>query len=89
MLALKQGKVNAVTTEVLTLQQFAKNDPELEVIEPPYKPDPAAIGLRQNDSKWRLFLDQTIMEMWKDGEYQRSHEKNLGVPVAFTIELLA
>ena len=86
-LALKQGKIDAMSTTDLTLAAFAKQAPSFVVIVPPFKPDPWVIGVRQNDSKWRLFLDETIMDAWADGTIAKLHEKFVGSPVTFKVEL--
>ena len=47
--------------------------------------DPIAIALRQNDSKWRNFLNHTIQELWLDGRYQKIWEQHWGYPPDFKI----
>jgi polar amino acid transport system substrate-binding protein len=84
-LALKQGRIDAMSTTDLTLSAFAKEDPNFVVIEPPFKPDPWVIGVRQNDSKWRLFLEESIMDAWHDGTIQKLYEKNMGGKINFTL----
>ena len=86
-LALKQGKIDAMSTTDLTLASFAKQDPTLVVIGPPFKPDPWVIGVRQNDSKWRLFLDEAIMDAWSDGTIAKLYEKHMGGTINFKLPL--
>jgi polar amino acid transport system substrate-binding protein len=47
--------------------------------------DPQAVMIRQNDSKWRNYLNWTIQELWKEGEYQKAYERNFGYPPSFTL----
>jgi hypothetical protein len=45
------------------------------------------IGVRQNDSKWRLFLDETIMDAWVDGTIAKLYEKHMGGQINFKLSL--
>jgi polar amino acid transport system substrate-binding protein len=85
--ALKQRRVDAMVGGTVTLLQMAKGDTALEVLTPPYSADPEAIGVRYNDSKWRLFLEEAVMDAWADGSLAKMHEKVVGVPPTFTVEL--
>jgi len=84
-LALQQGRIDAMSTTDLTLDAFAKKDPAFVVIGPPFKPDPWVLGVRQNDSKWRLFLDEAIMDAWQDGTIAKLYEKNMGGKINYTL----
>jgi len=86
-LALKQKRIDSLTAGTITLLQLAKNSPELEVLSPPFNPDPSAIGVRYNDSKWRLAIEEIIMDAWADGTIAKLHEKFVGSPVTFKVEL--
>lgn len=84
-LALKQGRVDAISTADIMLAAFAKGDPDFAIVGPFIKTDPWAVGVRHNDSKWRLFLDQTIMEAWVDGTIAAIHKKYIGDEVNFDL----
>lgn len=86
-LALKQKRVDAMVGGTVTLLTLSKSDPELRVSSAPYSADPEAIGVRYNDSKWRLFIEEAVMDAWADGTIARLHQKYVGVPPTFTIEL--
>lgn len=86
-LALKQGRIDAMSTTDLTLAAFAKQDPSFVVIGPPFKPDPWVMGVRHNDSKWRLFLDEAIMDAWADGTIAKLYEKHMGGPINFKLSV--
>ena len=83
--ALKQKKIDAMLTASVTLAEFSKNDSDLVVVMPPFKPDPWAIGVRQNDSKWRLFVEEAIMDASADGTIARLHQQYIGTPINFTV----
>jgi len=84
-LALQQGKVIAVTTDesILAgqLAKFEKNPatkgkfeiPELAISEEPY-----GIGMRKGDTNFVKFVNDTILEMEKNGEAQKIFEKWFG-----------
>lgn len=84
-LALKQNRIDAMSTTDLTLAAFAKEDPTYVVIQPPFKPDPWVLGVRHNDSKWRLFLEEAIMDAWQDGTIAKLYEKYMGGTINFTL----
>jgi len=84
-LALQQGRVDAMSTTDLTLNAFAERDPSFEVIGPPFKPDPWVMGVRHDDSKWRLFLQEAIMDAWADGTIAKLYEKHMGGKINFTL----
>jgi polar amino acid transport system substrate-binding protein len=86
-LALKQGRIDAMSTTDLTLAAFAKQDPSFVVLGPPFKPDPWVIGVRQNDSKWRLFLDESIMDAWSDGTIARLYQKHMGGTINYKLSV--
>jgi len=68
--ALNNHKVDAVATNHFSGVTYTKKYPDL-VVGNDYFKDPWAIGIRQDDTKWRNFLNFTMQEMWKSGEYQK------------------
>ena len=85
LIALKQKRIDAMLTASVTLAQMSKGDPDLVVVMPPFKPDPWAVGVRQNDSKWRLAIEEAIMDASKDGTIARLHQGYIGTPINFEI----
>lgn len=86
-MALKQDRVDAMVTASITLMKLKKDEPDMTVIMPPFKPDPWAIGVRQDDSKWRLFVEEAIMDAWVDGTIAKLHEKYIESPVGFELSV--
>lgn len=84
-LALKQGRVDAVVTTDFTLEAMSKDDPSLHIVGPIVAPGGWAMGIRQNDSKWRTFLDITIGEAWADGTIAKLYTKYFGREPAFVL----
>lgn len=87
VLALKINKLDAVTTTDVTLHRLNKGDQNYVVIQPTYDPDPWHLGVRHNDSKWRLFLDTTLMEMYANGTLAKLHEKHFVSPISYKIDV--
>jgi polar amino acid transport system substrate-binding protein len=82
--ALIEGKVDAFASNRYGARTIARQHPDFVVGET-FTLDPMAIGVRQNDSKWRNWLDFTMQEMWKAGEYQALYAKHFGDPPAWQI----
>ena len=78
VLALKQKKVDGVLINRLSGGAFVAQDPNLEMGEDFFR-DPMGIGVRQNDSKWRNWVNWTLQELWKDGTFQRLFKQEVGI----------
>jgi polar amino acid transport system substrate-binding protein len=76
---------DAMLTASMTLARMSKDDPSLVVVMPPFKPDPWAIGVRHNDSKWRLAIQDAVVDAWADGTTVKLHQEHIGTPVNFTV----
>jgi polar amino acid transport system substrate-binding protein len=81
--ALLAGRVDAVATNTFSAQSYVALRPQLLEVGTPFYNDPWAIGIRENDSKWRNFLDITMQEMWHRGEYQTMFARHFGAPPVF------
>ena len=95
-LALKQGKVQAVTTDESILVGIKNSDdqPEAwEIVGDYISPEPYGLGVAENDSKFRDFVNLALMDMWEKGEYQKIYEKWFGkgtkdyLPLTWKMEL--
>ncbi|MBJ3777097.1 transporter substrate-binding domain-containing protein [Acuticoccus mangrovi] len=84
VLALQSGRVDAVTTSYSVLAKFAAQDDNLVVMPKTFRPDPFVMIIRQDDSKWRLALEDIIMSAMDDGTLKKIHEKYIGG--ALTVE---
>jgi polar amino acid transport system substrate-binding protein len=85
VLALQQGKVIAVTTDESILAgqlgKLEKNPatkgqyeiPEIAISEEPY-----GIGMRKGDTNWVKFVNDTIIEMEKNGEAKKIFDRWFG-----------
>ena len=85
LLALKQKKVDAVVSDDVLYQWWVKNNPDLMLVGKLYTIEPYGMGVRQNDSKWRNAINQTLMEIWDSGRYHEIHFKWFGQKPEFEI----
>ena len=73
-LALKQGKVQAVTTDESILVGIKNSDDKPEawdIVGEYISPEPYGLGVAENDSDFRDFVNLALMDMWEKGEYQK------------------
>jgi ABC-type amino acid transport substrate-binding protein len=81
LLALEQGKIVAYTTDGILLAGLAaktKNPKDYEVVGDFFSKDPYACILPENDSKWRDFVNHTVMELIESGKFFELHDKWFG-----------
>jgi polar amino acid transport system substrate-binding protein len=94
-LALKQGKSDAVTTDSTILLGLKASDPhpmKYEIVGDFFSDEPYGLGVPENDSKWRDFVNESIIECWNSGEYQKIYNKWFGpktkyfLPMGFELD---
>ncbi|HCR13310.1 ABC transporter substrate-binding protein [Solidesulfovibrio sp.] len=95
-LALKQGKVQAMTTDesiLVGIKNSDDNPDAWEIVGDYISPEPYGLGLPENDSDFRDFVNMALMNMWETGEYQKIYEKWFGkgkkdyLPLTWKMEL--
>jgi len=91
-MALKQGKVKAVTTDsgiLAGLKASDDNPDNWEIVGEFFSAEPYGLGVPQNDSAFRDFVNKSLNEMWLDGTYQKLFKKWMGydLPEGWKIEL--
>jgi ABC-type amino acid transport substrate-binding protein len=80
-LALEQGKIDAYTTDGIILAGLRAKSPNAttyEVVGDFFTNEPYSFILRENDSKWRDFVNHALMAMIEDGTYFKLYEKWFG-----------
>lgn len=96
MLALKQGKAVAVTTDSTILLGLKNSDPNPDLFEIAgdyIASEPYGLGLAENESDFRDLVNLTLNEMWKSGEYAKTYNKWFGkdskyyLPLTWKMEL--
>ncbi|WP_243545768.1 ABC transporter substrate-binding protein [Pseudodesulfovibrio tunisiensis] len=91
-MALKQGKVKAVTTDsgILAGLKAGDDNPEMwDIVGPFIASEPYGLGVPQDDSAFRDFVNKCLNQMWLDGTYHKTFRKWMGyeVPEGWTMEL--
>jgi polar amino acid transport system substrate-binding protein len=79
VLALVNKKVDAVIMNKFVAMDFLKKQKGLE-IGGIFMEDPMAIMVRENDSKWRKWINWTLQELWVEGRFQKIWQENFGEP---------
>jgi glutamate transport system substrate-binding protein len=75
---LKNGQVDAVSTDNVILAGFAADDPELEVRGEPFTEEPYGIGLKKDDDDFRMWINDVLEEIFEDGTWVQAWEKTAG-----------
>ncbi|WP_291327292.1 ABC transporter substrate-binding protein [Desulfovibrio sp. UCD-KL4C] len=89
-LALKQGKVKAVTTDSTILLGLKNSDPNpagWEIVGDFISPEPYGLGLPENESNFRDAVNVALIEMWKSGDYQKIYNKWFGPDTKYALPL--
>lgn len=80
-LALEQGKIVAYVTDGILLAGLAakaKKPKDYEVVGDFFSKEPYSCIVPEGDSKWRDFVNHTLMEMIDDGRYFKNYDKWFG-----------
>ncbi|MEM7534702.1 MAG: transporter substrate-binding domain-containing protein [Chloroflexota bacterium] len=85
--ALKNGNVDALTTDSVALLQFAKDNPGLVVVGGRFTEEPYGLGVPNYDDRFGDLVNFTLQEMKIDGTYDRLYEKWFGEDTPYDIEL--
>ncbi|MBN1932659.1 MAG: ABC transporter substrate-binding protein [Desulfobacterales bacterium] len=89
-LALKQGKVSAVTTDsgiLVGLKASDDNPDAWEIVGDFFANEPYGIGVRENDSNFLDFVNRALIEMWNDGTYKKLYDKWFGPQTKYYMPL--
>ena len=87
-LAMQHGLVDAVVADVIILAglraRTAKPD-DYVIIGESIGGGDYAIGVRENDSKWRDAINFALQDMWKDGTWDQLFDRWVGPPSALKL----
>lgn len=86
-LAFKQGLADALTSSVFILGKFAATDPDFEIVGPFLSTEPIAVGVVENDSKWRDAINFALQDMVKDGSFQKIFIKWFGKGTEYNLPM--
>ena len=77
--ALKNGQVQAVTTDNVILLGLISQDPEaFELVGKPFTEEPYGIGLKKGDTEFRSFINDTLEKIEQDGRWKAAWEATAG-----------
>ena len=89
-LALQQGKVAAVTTDstiLLGLKNSAPNADEFIIAGDFISAEPYGLGLPENESDFRDFVNKALADMWVSGDYEKIYNKWFGADTNYYLPL--
>src|SRR5262249_43469298 len=75
VLALKQGRVDAVTSDGVQLKEFVPDNPELEVVGSLITTVYYCMATRKNDSEWRDWINHSIQASWRKGTFKEIYKR--------------
>ncbi|MDQ1322592.1 MAG: glutamate transport system substrate-binding protein [Actinomycetota bacterium] len=77
--ALRNGAIDAVTTDEVILAGYAARTPgEFKIVGKPFSEERYGVGLKKDDSELRAKINDALAKMEADGAWKAAFEKNLG-----------
>jgi glutamate transport system substrate-binding protein len=77
--ALKNGQVQAVTTDnVILLGLISKDQEAFELVGKPFTKEPYGIGVKKGDTEFRNFINDTLDKLYKDGRWLAAWDATAG-----------
>jgi glutamate transport system substrate-binding protein len=77
--ALKNGQVQAVTTDnVILLGLISQDEEAFELVGKPFTKEPYGIGLKKGDTEFRNFINDTLQKAYDDGRWLAAWDATAG-----------
>ena len=77
--ALKNGQVQAVTTDnVILLGLISQDEESFELVGKPFTKEPYGIGLKKGDTEFRNFINDTLQKAYDDGRWLAAWDATAG-----------
>jgi glutamate transport system substrate-binding protein len=77
--ALKNGAIDAVTTDEVILAGYAAQSPgSFKIVGQPFSEERYGIGLKKGDTELRTKINDALEKMESDGSWKAAFDKNLG-----------
>jgi len=77
--AMKNGQVEATTTDNVILLGLIEKDPDLfKLVGQPFSTEPYGIGVKKDDTAFRNFINDTLEKIYSDGRYKAAYDKTVG-----------
>lgn len=79
---LRNGQVDAVSTDNVILAGFAADNDDLEVRGEPFTEEPYGIGVALEDTEFRSWINDVLEELFTDGRWAQAWESTAGTVLA-------
>lgn len=76
--SLKDGRVDAVSTDDIILAGFAAADSSVKLVGGQFTQEPYGIGIKKGKTDMVQFVDATLARMFQDGTWDKIYDKHLG-----------
>ncbi len=76
--SLKDGRVEAVSTDDIILAGFAANDATIKLVGGQFTQEPYGIGIKKGKTDMVAFVDALLVKQFADGTWDKIYEKYLG-----------
>ncbi|HEX3213785.1 MAG TPA: glutamate ABC transporter substrate-binding protein [Actinomycetota bacterium] len=77
--ALKNGQVQAVTTDnVILLGLISQDEESFELVGEPFTKEPYGIGVKKGDTEFRNFINDTLQKAYDDGRWLAAWDATAG-----------
>jgi glutamate transport system substrate-binding protein len=84
--ALKDGRIDAVTTDDQILLGYAAEDPDkIKVVGKPFSQELYGIGLKKGDKDFRTFVNDQLDKAFKDGSWSKAYADTIGTKTGATV----
>lgn len=75
---LRNGLVDAISTDNVILAGYAAENDDLEVRGDPFTEEPYGIGLKLDDTDFRMWINDVLEEIFEDGRWTAAWEATAG-----------
>jgi len=75
---LRNGQVDAISTDNVILAGFAADNEDLEVRGDPFTEEPYGIGLAKDDTDFRMWINDVLEQSYEDGSWTQAWEDTAG-----------
>jgi glutamate transport system substrate-binding protein len=76
--SMKDGRVDAVTTDDIILAGFAAQDNTLKLVGGTFTTEPYGIAMKKGKTDMQKFVDDLLTKMLNDGRWEKLYEQYLG-----------
>ena len=76
--AMKNGQVEATTTDNVILLGLIEKNPEFKLVGQPFSTEPYGIGVKKDDSAFRTFINDVLEKIYGDGRYKTAYDATVG-----------